>query len=747
MSTIKPKPSAPRPVIAPTTRQPVKTPAVPKKLKNDDFSTGRGKALRTTAALGTSRSSLLQSDPVVTTATARVATALATGGPKAGALQLEKEIAASTSPDQRKAIYEANKSAIDQALAKFEPLSKKDSQQVIVSLGHAAELAGPEAVKDFATRAAKAIATQGVGDFDDGFKNLVTAGVSPEVALATAAELKKLGKTEEASAIENAVFHGIEQLTGDVKKYADQKAALDARLAQDMAQFGGSMTPAERQTYQEEFWKLPEHAAVKAKAEQLSERLSKATTAARPAMEAAALAGNELAGEKLLDANEQLARFPKYAEQAITWVKDLGANKALFDKIDGFTNGSLETRLSDGLMTDATTSVQTQLLAQYGDSPDGKKLLLAKMKELYGDFKLAKSLPKLAKDVASFLDDTERFANGSPQRLEQIANSFSEKSKFGKAAAIFSIAAGLYGTGKALADGNYVEALKKGLGTTASGLELTAGLLNAYSNAAGASSDAAKFLGKFAPAIGMVLDAVQFGQDINELRNDPNAGEIVKAVGTLLQLGGDVAGYIPVAGTLVDGVLTIGGSLIHAIGGFIDGLIEGNDKRDALNAEQTALLAKATGIPTDQAKELVKTSATTMQRLSEMGFGPKEIRELATNPKVDLNSQEFGYALKTAALFGLSPKDTKAFLDLTLDRGEFGYAGTPLTQVAIPLDQPRGGDWSLTYTPEGQQQYLRAVQEDLLAGLSNHDEIVKFLESHRGTPAWDTVKIYASFDV
>ncbi|MDP1921026.1 MAG: hypothetical protein Q8L14_32595 [Myxococcales bacterium] len=747
MPPIKPKPSAPRPIIGTSLAKPlVKTTPLPKKLKNDEFSTGMGRALRASSALGTSRTTLVQSDPAVTAATTRVNKALTSGGPKAAAIQLEKEIAAAP-PEQRKAIYDANLPSIDQALAKFGPLSKKDSTQVIVSLGHAAELAGPEAVQDFATRAAKAIAEQGVGDFDDGFKNLVTAGVSPEVALATAAELRKLGKTDAATSIENAVFHGIEQLTGDVKKYADQKAELEARLAQDMAQFGGTMTPAERQRYQEEFWKLPEHAEVKAKAEQLSQRLSEAVTDAGPAMEAAAISGNELAGEKLLDAHEQLARFPEYAEQAITWVKELGANEALFEKIDGFTNGSLETRLSDGLMTDATTSVQTQLLAQYGDSPDGKKLLLAKMKELYGDFKLAKSLPKLAKDIASFLDDTERFANGSPQRLEQIASSFAEKSKFGKAAAIFSIAAGLYGTGKELSDGHYLEALKKGLGASASGLELTAGLLNAYSNAAGASGDAAKFLGKFAPALGMVLDAIQLGEDINELRNDPNAGEIVKAVGTLLQLGGDVAGYVPIAGTLVDGILTIGGSLIHAIGGFIDGIIEGNDKRDKLRGEQAELLAKATGISPDQAMELVKTPVATMQRLSAMGFGPKEIRALATNPKVDLDSTEFQYALKTAALFGLSPQDTKTFLDMTLDRGEFGYAGTPLTQVAIPLDQPRGGDWSLTYTPEGQQEYLRAVQEDLLAGLPNHEDLVKFLETHRGTPDWETVKIYASFDM
>lgn len=750
---LQPKASAPRPGVTKATTPPAVQRLDPKKLqrlKSDEFSKGMGRALRSNTALGTSPAtfarSLVSTDPMVTASTTRVSKALAEGGPKAAAIQLEKEIAASTDPAQRKAIYEASKPVIDAALKDFEPLSREDSQQVIVSLGHAAELAGPEAIQDFATRTAAAIARDGVGDFDDGFQDLVFAGVSPEVALATATALDALGKPDAAKAIREAVFHGVEELTGVVKDSANQKAELEARLAQDMAQFGGSMSPAERQAYQDEFWKLPEHAEVLEKTAVYSSRLSEAVTEAGPAMEAAALAGSELAGEKLLDAHEQLARFPEHSEQAIKWVTDLGANSALFEKIDGFGNGSLEDRLSDGLMTSATVSLQTKLLAEFGDSEDGKKLLLAKMKELYGDFKLAKKLPKLAKDVAAFLDDTERFANGSPQHLDGIVDGFAKKSKFGKAAAIFSIAAGLYGTGKELTDGHYAEALKKALGTGESGLTLVAGVLNAYGSAAGASGDAAKFLGKFAPGLGLVLDAIQLGEDINELRNDPNAGEIVKAVGTLLQLGGDVAGYVPVLGTAVDGILTIGGSLIHAIGGFIDGLIEGDDKRDKLQAEQAELLAKATGITPEAAKELVKTPAATFQRLSAMGFTPKQIRELAANPKVKLDSDEFGYALKTAALFGLSVKDTKAFLELVLGEGRFGYAEHPLTSVVIPLDQPEGNWVHAQWRPEDQQAYLKAQQDRLLGAQRNDSELAKFLEEHAGTPAWDTVKIYSTFE-
>lgn len=397
-------------------------------------------------------------------------------------------------------------------------------------------------------------------------------------------------------------------------------------------------------------------------------------------------------------------------------------------------------------MTDATRSLQTRLLAEFADEPDGQRLLFEKMKEIYGHFKLAKRLPGLAKDVAALLEGTERFVNGSPQHLESIAEGFANGSRFQKAATIFSLAAGIYGTANALSDGRYLEALKKGLGTSEAGLELTAGLLNAYSSAAGASSDAAKFLGRFAPALGMVLDAIQLGEDLNELRNDPNAGELVKAVGTLLQLGGDIAGYVPVAGTLVDGILTVGGSLIHAIGDFVDSIIEGNEERDALRREQAELLATATGMPAELAGELVRSSSTTFQRLRAMGFGPAEIRALATDPKVDLSSDEFGYALKTAALFGLSPEDTKAFLELTLHRGEFGYAGTPLTQVVLPLDQPQG-DWTLRNTPEGQQEYLQFVQNDVLASFSGYGDIVEFLRTHRGTPDWDTVGIDTPFDV
>ncbi len=728
--------------------------------KSDEFSTGAGKALRlsafrTDAALpllgppaprSIAAPSTVPLSAAANAASTKVKEALATQGPVAAATELEVQVQSLT-PEQAKEVYTATQPIIDDVLQKLEPLSKADTEQVITSLAHAARIVGPQAVTELAGRLAAIIPTDGkVGEIDDALVASIHAGAGPDLALATAAALRASGNSKGADAIDKALVDGVDQLREEAKSAGEKKAELDTRLAQDMASFGGTLTPEERQNYETQFWAIPEHAQIKATATSSSDALARTLEVAGPQLEAMARAGNEGAGEAMLDAYEVIAKDPAHAEQALTFAKKLGNDPELFKTIDGFINDNLETRLSDGLMTDATVAVQQQLLAKYGDSPDGKQQLLADMKRIFGDFKGAKAFKTLGTEVGKFLDDTERFANGSPEHLDKIVEGWDSKSKFGKAAAVFTVVAGLYGTGKALSDGHYVEALKKGLGASAAGLQITAGILTSYAGAARLAPDASKFIGRFAPGLGMVLDAVQLGQDINELRNDPNAGEIVKAIGTLVQLGGDVAGYVPVLGTAVDGVLTIAGTIIHGIGGFIDSMIEGNDARDKLQKEQSELYAKVTGVPLDQAKEIISAKAATIQRLTQLGLSPAQIRTLAAAPNVNLNDAEAATAIKTAALFGLDAKETVDFVKMAVGHGEFQYVDNPLTSVYSVLFNPVTG---MAQADDLYQRHnLGPVQDKVLEALGyRNPELAAYLKGHRGMPDWDVTDINTIDDI
>ncbi len=741
-----------------------KVPVKRQLVSRDELSSGKGRALRAAAeknlgarpfsstlvaeAKGAMRIGMMgvlqptvAPSPVVKEATAKVDEAYRTGGAKAAADEIDRQIV-NLNPADATAFYEAQKPTIDKILSQLEPLGKDDTCQAITSLSHAASHAGAAAVADLGGRFAKVIPDGKVGDFDDGFVSAISAGCSPDVALATSAALRALGKTKGANDIDVATMQGINEVQGKLKDSSKKKAELDARLAQDMATFGGTLSPEERKAYEAAFWEIPGHAKVKADCDNQSKQLNDAMALAGPMLESRAKAGDVEAAAVLLGSYEQLAKFPDSAQAAIAWVARLGTDAELFKTCslaNALQNGidagpSLEDRLTDGTMADATTALQTKLLADHADDPNAQAAVLAELKEIYGVYKDAKLFVKLGKEVGKFLADTEKVIT-DPRSIADIAKGWDSKSKFGKATAILSVVTGLYKTGKQLGDGDYLAAAQTALKTVDGGLGLTAGILAAYSGAASKAANAAEFIDKFSPVIGAVVDAIQLGQDVSELIHDPNAGEIIKAVGTLVSLVGDA---IPVLG----GVLKVGGGVIHLIGGLIDSFIEGNEKKDKLTKEQVELYVKATAgsdpaITAETAKELVKTHTSTIERLTALGFTPTQIRELALQDKVKLSSEEARVAIRTASLFGLDPTETAEFLKLTIGDGKFQYDG-PLTDLAILLFSPAFG------TKEGdvlyQQHNLGPLQQEALSRLEiDNPELAAFLKAHQGKANYDTV--------
>jgi hypothetical protein len=156
------------------------------------------------------------------------------------------------------------------------------------------------------------------------------------------------------------------------------------------------------------------------------------------------------------------------------------------------------------------------------------------------------------------------------------------------------------------------------------------------------------------------------GQDIHALMNDPNAGEAIAAFGTGVSLLGDLAGCVPILGTLPDGALGIAGELIHTLGGFISGIIEGNEAQEKLDQERAALLEKA-GVPPETRELLtgMDPRLITQTQLGQLGMDREDFLSTLQGMRDATGDAGEGYltAMSAAAAFGLKGDEAKAFID------------------------------------------------------------------------------------
>ena len=171
---------------------------------------------------------------------------------------------------------------------------------------------------------------------------------------------------------------------------------------------------------------------------------------------------------------------------------------------------------------------------------------------------------------------------------------------------------------------------------------------------------------------------------------------------------------------------------------------EGTPQNDKLRKEQAELYASVTGVPLDQAKEIISAKSETIQRLTQLGLSPEQIRTLAADPKVKLDNPETATAIKTAALFGLDAKETAEFVKMAVGEGRFGYADNPMTDVYSVLFRPASN------ITEGDDLYQRhnlgPVQDKVIEALSyDNPELAAYLKQHKGTADWDITNI-ASVD-
>jgi hypothetical protein len=109
-----------------------------------------------------------------------------------------------------------------------------------------------------------------------------------------------------------------------------------------------------------------------------------------------------------------------------------------------------------------------------------------------------------------------------------------------------------------------------------------------------------------------------------------------------------------------DALLGAIGGIIRGVGGIVSGIINGNEEREALNAERLELL-EAAGV--DQQTLELLTTAPFLAEMGQLGLNRDQFLELARDAsRLDQDAEPFLYAMDAAAAFGLQGADAMAFI-------------------------------------------------------------------------------------
>ncbi len=627
-------------------------------------------------------------------------------------------IAQSGPPDQAARLIKASQPTIDRIAADLAKQTDKGKlADAVTDLSKAAARGGNEPTRSIAQSLAKAFDEQGVvttyavgprgGAYpvkefllDDALRDAVADGAGPQLAIATADALRSAGKVDAATKVQRALADAVPDIRKQHDKAQENYAKAAMELQRDLAQFGPAMTSQERAAYVKAFWaddKAPtdekhkgelSHADVRAEATASADRLAMTLEVAAPALERAAAQGDKRAAKALLEGHESLARSPAHAKQALEWAARVGNNTTLFERIDSATDGKLEQRLAEGVLADGTAAMASKIVSDAAAGADASKL-----EKAYENFKTvldrigdAKHLVSLRKDIKAFnehfddihkgiqalksggLTKTARQAHiaGVEKAGKGLLEGWGEKSKFGKSLAIAGLTVGFIDAGKDFKDGKVLEGIIGTVGVAKDATEIGIGVLKVLADAKkvapGIAEGAAKLGGKYLPLIGFGLDLVQAKGDIDQLRSNPNAGEVLAIVGTGLSLVSDAAEVVPILGTAVGAVIGTVGELVHAIGGFIDGLIEGDQAADALHARQQSYL-QASGLSEVVAKTVMGNKEP-IALLDNFDIDNKTLRSLIVDIRAaDSDHQAAAsYFMHVAAGLGLKADQAVAFI-------------------------------------------------------------------------------------
>ncbi len=628
--------------------------------------------VRTVAPAATPPTDVERSTQRVQEATAR--------SPLEGARALEEEARNLNDPAKVDALIDAVQpelARISQDLATRVVENHDDSDENPVTRGslealaHVADLAGPDGADAIAQELAVGLrgrispdGNQDLNQFDDVLRDLADEGrgvvLSSLVAQKT---LREQGLGGVGNELLDVATKGLEKLN---EKFSEAQATYsehEQRLASDLAGFGPGMTEEARQAYVEAFWNDPDHKPAKDGLDAASEALANGFAKTSKAIESTAAAGDDASAKVLLSTLENLAKSNTHADDALRYVGELNAstNTELINALEEHSgDDDLQTRLENNVVAPALSRAQGEAMAAVADgNPDALKDL----EDLFKTFKtngknfqrLAGELGKLSDTLAQLRLDPTKF------RVDKLVNGFNDKSPFGKAVAVFGVVSAIAAVGN---DGPALDRIQAGLGAVRGGVQLGIGVLNTLARGTALAADAAKFGAKFLPGVGLAIDAIEFGQGINELTDDPNAGEFLKVLGSGISIVGDLAGLVPVLGTLPDALLTAVGAVVSGIGSIIDGFITGDQERRELSAEQRELL-EAAGVPAADLDLLADYGPGWGKKIGALGLTREQVLAQFRDLEASNGTSNLGTAvsLDAAGLLGLQGQEALDFIE------------------------------------------------------------------------------------
>jgi exonuclease VII small subunit len=624
--------------------------------------------------------------PEVTEAARAVDEAYQTGGAKAAAAELRARSEALNDPAKVDALIAAAQPTIDRIStelavgARDNTVNQDTNRDVLQDLDATLNHAGAAGKEAVATSIARELATalpegsDQLWQFDDALSELADDGEGSTLSSAVAEKLiNDFNRIEAGNALLDTSVDAINEVRSDYEEKAEELSQVETRLSKELSQLGPALTPEEVEDYKEAFWARPENAEVRDEARAAGDRLSEALAGTSGHLETLAAQGDTGAKKALFESYRALAGSPNHADEAIQFVGRINQNANLASELREEYGDEFEQKLSDEILAPALPNAQAEAIAEAGEG--GFDAAMERFSEIVGDLETAQSLRDIPGGFQQMLDDVRAIRAGtySPNQVQDLLDSWSEKSPFGKALAATTFGLGLYDLPSQLAEGEYLEAIKNTLTSTASGIELTSGILNSLGKV-GAATDVAKFGAKFLPLIGLGADAIQAYQDVQALRDGVSPGDVFNLAGSVVSLVGDVAGFVPVAGTAVDVVATFLGEALRVVGGLLNGDF-GPDPDDFDLGETAEILQETLGLSEAEARLLIgSTQEGYGERLQELGLEPEQIRELLTQLDPPLFAFSSGLGeyeplgnpnpiFETLAAFGVSGTAAFEFLE------------------------------------------------------------------------------------
>jgi hypothetical protein len=632
--------------------------------------------------------------PLQDAAADRVAAAYAQDGAMAAASLLHVEAQQLGDPDQVDALMRDAKGTIDSISSDLgvRIMNNKDdtdtqpvTRSTLNDLAATADLCGPAGAQTLGDSLAASLDTNAraqvyrggayldLNEFDVRLKDLTRSGQGGRLADALGTSLQSARNPQlrtYGAQLQHDALDTVNRTRDQAKESHATLSKTEARLAQDLQLYGPTMTTEEKQKYQDAFWAVPEHAKAKADAVATDDAFAKTMAAMKGDLEQRATNGDEDAGKALVDGAAQLAQSDTHASDAVHLVLDLGNDTQLFAAVNKAEGGKLEQMLGEDVLAQALPRMQAQALAS-GFPKDGRdKQPNALANNDAADFAKninALSRMKAAKDLAldvNRLDETLELLKDDPNkfRMDELLESPGKLGLALRSVAVVSAAATL-----ADGDATQLQQLQASLQGVKAGYELGSGVLSTFAKAADLTGDLVKFGTKFLPAVGLAVDSLQFGQDVNKLVDGGNVGDGISTLGAGICMVGDIAGIVPVVGFLPDVGINALGLVVQGIGSLVSNVISGNEQAEKLATERSQLL-DAAGVGAD-VKQLDTTfDAQTLKRMGVLGLNREQAIGLlqgemnAFGQSKATPAEAFQLAMDTGAAFGLQGPQLLSFI-------------------------------------------------------------------------------------